>query len=93
MMKNIFAFEEASELKHELINGNLYETSGSSKYHNKLERFIANFLEGLLNKNEYKVFIKGFKVKTLNENFFYPDVIVCANNAERYYTSEPILLV
>jgi Uma2 family endonuclease len=43
-----FAFEEASELKHELINGNLYETSGSSKYHNKLERFIANFLEGLM---------------------------------------------
>jgi Uma2 family endonuclease len=88
-----FAFEEASELKHELINGDLYEMSGSSKYHNKLERFIANFLEGLLNKNKYEVFIEGFKVKTPNGNFFYPDVIVCANNSERYYTTEPLLLV
>lgn len=88
-----FAFEEASELKHELINGKLYEISDSPKYHNKLERFIANFLENLLSKNEYEVFIEGFKVKTPNGNFFYPDVIVCANNAERYFTTEPILLV
>ena len=88
-----FAFEEGSELKHELINGNLYEMSGSSKYHNKLERFIANFLEGLVNKNEYEVFIEGFKVKTPNGNFFYPDVIICANNSDRYFTTEPILIV
>jgi len=88
-----FSFEEASELKHELINGNLYEMSGSSKYHNKLERFIANFLEGILNNNEYEIFIEGFKVKTPSGNFFYPDVIVCANTAEPYYTDEPILLV
>lgn len=88
-----FAFEEASEFKHELINGNLYEMSGSSKYHNLMERFIANFLEGLLSKNEYEVFTEGFKVKTPTGNFFYPDVIVCANNAERYFTSKPILLV
>ena len=47
-----FRYEEESELKHELINGNLYEMSGVSKYHNKLERVIANFLEGLLSKNE-----------------------------------------
>lgn len=49
-----FLYEEGSELKHELINGNLYEISGSSKYHNKLERFIANFLEGLLNRMNMK---------------------------------------
>ena len=30
----------------------------------------------------YEVYIEGFKVKTPNENHFYPDVIVCANNAE-----------
>lgn len=88
-----FIYEEVSELKHELINGNLYEMSGSSKYHNKLERFIANFLEELLNDNKYEVFIEGFKVKTPNGDFFYPDVIVCANNSERYFTTEPILLI
>lgn len=88
-----FAFEEGSELKHELINGNLYEMSGASRYHNKLERHIANLIEGFLNQNEFEVFIEGFKVKTPDANFFYPDIIVCLNNPERYFTTEPILLV
>jgi Uma2 family endonuclease len=67
--EDYFAFEESSQLKHELINGNLYEMSGSSKYHNPLERFIANFLENL-SGNQYEVFIEGFKIKTPNGNFF-----------------------
>lgn len=88
-----FLCEEGSELKHELINGNLYEMNGSSIYYNKLERHIANLIEKLLKQNEFEVLIEGFKVRTPNENFFYPDVIVCTNNFKRYYTTEPVLLV
>lgn len=88
-----FLYEEASELKHELIEGKLYEVVGASKFHNKLERFIANFLENLLNSKEYEVYVEGFKVKTPDLNFFYPDVIICSIDAERYFTTEPILLV
>lgn len=33
-----FLFEEKSETRHELINGNLYEMSGVSKYHNNIIR-------------------------------------------------------
>ena len=88
-----FLYEEGSELKHELINGNLYEISGASRYHNKLERYIANLIESLINRNEFEVFVEGFKVKTPDANFFYPDVIVCANENERYFTTEPIMLV
>ena len=72
-----FLYEEGSELKHELINGNLYEISGSSIYHNKFERWFANFIESLLKPNEFEVLIEGFKVKTPYSNFFYPDIIVC----------------
>ena len=88
-----FVFEEQSELKHELINGILYEMSGSSKYHNRLERHFANFLEHLLEGKGFEVYSEGFKVRTPDGNFFYPDVIVCSQNTERYFTSEPILLV
>ena len=88
-----FLYEEGGELKHELINGNLYEKSGSSKYHNALERYLANFIEGLIGNNQYEVYIEGFKVKTPDGSFFYPDIIVCKSNAEHYYTSEPILLI
>ncbi|MFT4156130.1 Uma2 family endonuclease [Parafilimonas sp.] len=88
-----FLYEEGSELKHELINGNLYEISGSSTYHNKLERHIANLIESLLKQNKFEVLIEGFKVKALHNNFFYPDVIVCTNSFNRYFTTEPVLLV
>ncbi|SFP63540.1 Uma2 family endonuclease [Parafilimonas terrae] len=88
-----FLYEESSELKHELINGNLYEMSGSSIYHNKLERRIANLIERLLKQNELEVLTEGFKVRTPDNNFFYPDVIVCTNNLKRYFTNEPVLLV
>ena len=88
-----FLYEEGSELKHELINGNLYEMSGSSIYHNKFERWFANFIESLLKPNEFEVLIEGFKVKTPDSNFFYPDIIVCTKNFKRYFTTEPILLV
>jgi Uma2 family endonuclease len=88
-----FLYEEGSELKHELINGNLYEMSGVSKYHNKISGLIFMFLTSLLKNKDWEVYYEGFKIKTPNGNFFYPDVIVCANNAERYFTTEPILLV
>ncbi len=87
------AFEDANELKHELINGILYEMSGSSKYHNVLERRLANLIEKLMGENKFEVYTEGFKVHTPNGNFFYPDVIVSIGNTERYFTTEPVLLV
>lgn len=87
------AFEDASEIKHELINGILYETSGSSKYHNALERHLANLIEKLIGENKFEVYTAGFNVHTPNGNFLYPDIIVSTGNTERYFTKEPVLLV
>lgn len=87
-----FAFEEQSELKHEYINATLFEMSGASKYHNKTERKFANFLEGLLASDAFEVFSEGFKIRTPDGNFFYPDIIVSHTGTEKYYTNKPILL-
>jgi len=88
-----FVFEEQSELKHELINGILYEMSGVSKYHNKVTRVILILLTSLLKNKEWEIYYEGFKVRTPDGNFFYPVVIVCKENAGRYFTAEPVLLV
>ena len=88
-----FVFEEQSELKHELINGILYEMSGVSKYHNEMSGIIFMWLKSLLKNKDWKIYYEGFKVRTPDGNFFYPDVIVCNKNAERYFTAEPVLLV
>jgi len=88
-----FLFEEKSELKHEYINGTLFEMSGASRYHNKLSRRIANLLESLIDSNLFDLYGEGFKVRTPNGNFFYADVTVCLPEPERYYTDKPVLLV
>lgn len=88
-----FAFEEANELKHELINGNLYEMSGSSKYHHKLSGIIFLLLNSLLKNKEYEIYFEGFKVQTPEKNYFYPDICVCKANPKKYFTEEPIFIV
>ncbi len=88
-----FFFEEKSELKHELINGNLYEMSGISKYHNHITLNILILSRALLKTNIYDIYFEGFKVKTPNGNFFYPDVLICHTDANKYYTEKPILIV
>lgn len=88
-----FLYEEGSELKHELINGNLYEMSGASIYHNKFERHLANFIEKLIKQDDVEIATEGYKVRTPNDNFFYPDIVVFTKNFKRYFTSEPILII
>ena len=43
-----FLFEEKSELKHELINGNLFEMSGVSIFHNDIVLNVLILLKQLL---------------------------------------------
>lgn len=88
-----FLFEEKSELKHEYINGTLFEMSGASKFHNRLRRKIANLLDQLINSDKFEVYDEGFKLRTPDGNFFYPDVLVCLTNPAFYYTDKPVLLV
>ncbi|CAF1436145.1 unnamed protein product [Adineta steineri] len=74
------------------IGGHSYETT----YSGPIGSVITPHLKNL---KEYKhlsyasSLCEGFKVKTPKGNFFYPDIIVCINNSERYYTNEPVLLV
>lgn len=88
-----FLFEEKSELKHELLNNTLYEMSGISKYHNRITLNILILLQALLKSDSYDLYFEGFKVKTPDGNFFYPDVLICHTDANKYYTEKPILIV
>jgi Uma2 family endonuclease len=86
-------FEEKSEQKHELFNGNLITMSGVSTDHNEITLNIAILLRQLLKGTEYKVFIESVKVKTPLGNFFYPDVMVCHPNPDKYFSTEPIVII
>ncbi len=88
-----FLYEEKSELRHELMNKNLYQMSGASIQHNEICGNIYVLLRSLLKKSDWKIFIESFKVRTPDGNFFYPDVCVCSPSPQKYYSDEPVLIV
>ena len=88
------AGEEISEIKHELIDGEVFAMSGASKNYERIAgnvfRKIGNFLEG----SPCEPFSSDVKVKVDN-NFFYPDVmVVCDDQTDHdYYTETPTVIV
>lgn len=88
-----FLFEEKSELRHELINGNLYEMSGISIFHNDIVRNLLFLFHTFLKGTDWKLVFESFKIKTGDENFFYPDIAICYPEVEKYFSAQPILIV
>ena len=87
-----FLYEEKSEVRHELINGNLYELSGTSIFHNDIVLQSILLLNQLLNNNNYKMAFESYKVRTPDGNYCYPGVMVCERNAKKYYAERPVLM-
>ena len=87
-----FLFEEKSETRHELINGNLYEMSGVSIFHNDIVINLVFLFKTLLKNDAYKVASESYKFRTPDRSFFYPDVMIFEKNTARYYTEKPVLI-
>ena len=93
-VEEYLAGEEVSEIKHELINGETYAMSGTSKNHERIAgniyRKIGNFLEN----SPCEPFSSDVKVRVKN-NFFYPDaMVVCDDETDHdYYTETPTIIV
>lgn len=83
-----------SDVKHELIDGEVYAIAGVSKNH---ERIAGNFFARLhthLQNSPCEPFSTDVKVK-VGRNFFYPDAMVVCNEQtdNEYYTESPTILV
>jgi Uma2 family endonuclease len=88
-----FLFEEKSELRHELINGNLYEMSGISIFHNNIVGNLYFILRSLLKDTEWRIAFENFRVKNPESNYFCPDIAICYPEVEKYYSDKPILII
>ena len=76
-VEEYFIYEESNEIRHEFINGNLYEMSGASREHHFICQNLLFFFMKLLKEKGYSIFIESMKVKIPGERiFFYPDIIV-----------------
>jgi Uma2 family endonuclease len=79
-LEQYIQIDESGYIKHEFINGQLYEISGASDLHNEICYNLTHLLKTGLKGKEYKVYMESVKVKILSEDYYsYPDVFVTGN--------------
>ena len=86
--------ELAREVKHELINGQIYAMAGASANHERISANILTEFNHHLKTSPCEPFGSDMKVKT-GSKFFYPDVIVdCQfDESQPYYSENPVIIV
>ncbi len=96
--KSFLAFEAESEVKHELIDGEVYAMAGSSLEHSEISANITISIGSQLSNSSCRVLTSDMMVKADDEHYFYPDVsVVCGRPAleagGRRVLLNPILIV
>jgi Uma2 family endonuclease len=90
------AQEEASQTRHEFVNGVVYAMVGASERHNLIAFNLAGALFGHLPES-CSVFHADMKLRIVldrAEYFYYPDIMVCCGPSDQslHYREGPILL-
>ncbi len=85
--------EALSEIKHELIHGEVYAMAGASRNHDRLAGNIYAALHAHLQHHPCEPFSSDIKVK-VEQNVFYPDAMVVCDEHElqEYYTEHPLII-
>jgi len=86
--------ELLSEIRHELINGDVYAMAGASTNHNRLVSSIIREFGVHLKNTPCEPFASDMKVQ-VGKDFFYPDaLVVCDHKANDYgITDTPLIIV
>jgi len=86
--------ESTREIKHELINGNVYAMAGASANHERISMNLSVSFATHLKHSPCEPFGSDMKVKA-GTNFFYPDALVDCNfdESEPFYTETPIIII
>ena len=86
--------ELLSPIKHEYIEGDVYAMAGASSNHNRLVANIVREFGVHLKNTPCEPFASDMKVQVEN-NFFYPDVLVaCQHEANDYgVTDAPLIII
>ena len=75
------------------MNGQIFAMAGASKSHIRISGNLFNRLDDHLSEAKCQPFIADLKVQASESSFYYPDVIVACDDADPYYSNEPLLIV
>lgn len=89
-----FAIEEDSQVRLELVNGQIYAMTGATGQHNTITGNIYGLFWNFLKGKPCRPFMEGMKVK-IDQNYVYPDVVVDCNfdDDNPLYAGKPTLIV
>ncbi len=88
--------EKISQIKHEYLDGEVYEMAGTSIRHNRIIRNLLSRLNEKLDGSDCETFFVDIKVyvKKLNR-YYYPDLlVVCGEiNQNEHFTNSPLIII
>jgi Uma2 family endonuclease len=75
--------DERSEIRHEFVNGEIYDMAGASLNHNQLTLNLALALRSALAKKPCRVFATDLRLRIKMANAYaYPDVMIICGKVE-----------
>ena len=82
------------EVKHELIDGQIYAMAGASANHDRISSNISRKFGNHLEDSPCEPFGSDMKVK-VGSKFFYPDVMVdCQfDESQPFFTESPVIII
>jgi len=82
-----------SDIKHELIDGEVYVMSEAGSHHNRIVSNLSRDIGNQLKSATCEPFIADMKVQ-VKENYYYPDIIIDCNHEENDFgvTDTPVII-
>jgi len=88
-------FEKTGEVRHEYLDGEIYEMTGASRRHNLIAIALLTQLKSRLRGGSCQVYVVDVKVyiEPLNV-FYYPDIVVACDPQDNddYFVRNPLLI-
>lgn len=90
--------ELRSDIRHEYVGGRIYAMVGASDVHNLVAMNLASALHQHLAGGRCQVFMSDMKLRLMvvgETIFYYPDIMVCCEAADRdrYFREQPRVIV
>ncbi len=91
-VEDYLAWEERQEVKHEYIDGEIYEMSGGTGNHSKIAMKIALALGVLVNLLDYSFHSSQMRIRISETRYVYPDLSLVRGN-EAYEDARELSLL
>jgi Uma2 family endonuclease len=86
--------EQASETRHEFIDGTLHAMAGETQEHEDIVLNIAEVLRPIARAKGCRLYTTTIKLRVAGSRYRYPDVMVmCVPKSESRVESEPCLVI